>query len=107
MRKGDHVFCDKITDESVFKTLPDIKWRSVNGELVVLNLKSGEYFTFNGLGAKTWENIVNDIKLGDIADIILKDYNKKTRDDILFDIVVFIENLVKQNLVEQFVPDDG
>jgi hypothetical protein len=47
----------------------------LQGEAVLLNLQSGIYFGLNPLGARIWELIQKPIKVGDILQELLMEYN--------------------------------
>ena len=44
----------KLSPGSVFKPAEGITWRDIKGELIVLQLASGEYFSFNEIGRSAW-----------------------------------------------------
>jgi len=37
-----------------FSPSEDVTWRDIDGEMVVLNIKTGEYFSFNQVGREIW-----------------------------------------------------
>lgn len=48
------------------KCNPDIHGTAMDGEMVLLNLWSGRYYTLNAVGAMVWECIREGRTLGDI-----------------------------------------
>ena len=46
---------------------PDIVHENFGGEIVVLNLISGQYFGLNGSGATVWQSVVAGYSVADIA----------------------------------------
>ena len=43
-----------IEPDSLFQTAANITWRDIRGELIALQLDSGEYFSFNEIGRLVW-----------------------------------------------------
>lgn len=56
-----------ISPNDIFKSTDEVTWRDVNGELVVLKLTSGEYFSFNAIGRLTWMNLSEGKSIGLIS----------------------------------------
>lgn len=63
-----------ITATDVFIPTPDVSWRDLNGEVVVLHLKTGEYHTFNEVGRAMWRHLISKKSIRDIAVEICKEY---------------------------------
>lgn len=64
-----------ISPNDIFKSTDEVTWRDVNGELVVLKLTSGEYFSFNAIGRLTWMNLSEGKSIADAIDTIAAEYD--------------------------------
>ena len=53
---------------------PDVVFRILDGEAVLLNLKSGVYFGLNEMGTKIWNNLVENPSLEHAYSRILREY---------------------------------
>ena len=53
---------------------PDVMFRHLNDEAVLLDLKSGTYFGLNDVGARTWQLILEHGRLADVLDALLDEY---------------------------------
>lgn len=74
-----------------------------DGETILVNLKNGNYYSFDKLGAVIWELIENNVSLNKIIEIIngkFPESGKKAEADI----DAFIQNLLKENLL---IEDSG
>ena len=88
----------EIAAASTYKAPDNYSWRDVNNELVVLNLQSGEYFTFNNVGRLIWL-AVNDGKTVDEIMRSVVDQYATTEDKALTDVKAFIGNLLSEGLL--------
>jgi hypothetical protein len=84
--------------ERVPKKNPDIIWKDVKGETILLNPVSGKYFGLNKVGCAFWEKIDDKRNLSEIAELLLKDFNVE-KERLLKDIGDLIKTLVENHLV--------
>ena len=61
--------------ETVFKPTQNVAWRDVNDEVVILDLKSGEYYTLNSVGQFIWKSAMQDMPLTDIQQAIVDEFD--------------------------------
>ena len=88
----------KISPKDVFKTTDEVTWRDVNGELVVLKLTSGEYFSFNAVGRLTWMNLSEGKSIADAIETIAAEYDV-THEQAELDVHTFVEGLLSNDLL--------
>jgi len=77
---------------------PHIVHDSIDGETILINLKNGNYYSFDKLGAVIWELIEKNISLNKLSEImtkILPEAGKKVEADM----DTFVQNLLKENLL--------
>lgn len=43
-----------------FRPHPDVVWREVDGEVVLLHVLTGEYFGLDPVGSRVWQLLVHD-----------------------------------------------
>ena len=53
---------------------PEILWKEIDGEVVLLNPKSGDYFGLNSVGASFWERVGDGGSMDDITTILLEEF---------------------------------
>ncbi len=53
---------------------PQVMSRPVGEETVLLDLESGMYFGLDGVGKRIWESVGNGLTLGEIAAVIVSEF---------------------------------
>jgi hypothetical protein len=56
------------------KISPDVVFRTLDGEAVLLNLQSGVYFGLNEMGTKIWNILAENCSLEEVHSRILQEY---------------------------------
>lgn len=88
----------EILAASTYKAPDNYSWRDVNNELVVLNLQSGEYFTFNDVGRLIWLTLNDGKSVEDIAKAVVEQYST-AEEKAMADVKAFISNLLSEGLL--------
>ena len=76
---------------------PDVMFRQLDDEAVLLDLKSGIYFGLNGVGARTWELILEHGRLSEVRDALLREY-EVDRNSVERDLLALAAELVARQL---------
>ena len=72
----------------------------LDGECVVLELKSGEYFGLNELGSRIWSLVSEPMSVNEVRDSILNEYEVDDLKQCELDVCNFIAELVSDGLIE-------
>ena len=88
----------RVAENSRFRAHEDLSWRDIKGDLVVLNLKSAQYTTFNGVGRAIWISLTDGKTVGQVADDIAGQYDAR-RNVILADVCQFTSRLFYAGLL--------
>lgn len=64
-----------VTLATRFTPSPDVAFREVSGEGVLLDLESGTYFGLNGVATRAWTMVVEGRSLGDIHRALADEYD--------------------------------
>lgn len=88
----------EIASASTYKAPDNYSWRDVNNELVVLNLQSGEYFTFNNVGRLIWLSVNDGKTVDEITRSVMEQY-ATTEEKAVADVKAFIGNLLSEGLL--------
>jgi hypothetical protein len=77
---------------------PKVVHETIEGETVILNLDSGNYYSLEGLSGDIWSLLERDASAGEIIDWICRLYegDKREMEDAISD---FINNLLKEGLI--------
>ncbi|MEP0391125.1 MAG: PqqD family protein [Erythrobacter sp.] len=87
----------QLTDR--FTVSEDVVVREVSGELVLLDLNSGQYFGLDAVGARIWELLADAPRnLIDICDQIEKEFDAP-RERIEADMMALAKQLQEQELI--------
>jgi hypothetical protein len=76
---------------------PDVMFRNLNDEAVLLDLKTGTYFGLNDVGARTWELILEHGRLSQVADRLMQEFDVD-RMAVERDLLVLAGQLVARQL---------
>jgi hypothetical protein len=84
--------------ESRVQVNEDVLFQELQGESVLLNLKSGIYFGLDPIGTRIWQLFAEHDALSDIARVIADEYDV-SRDRCETDLVVLVTELERQGLI--------
>ncbi|PKN51757.1 MAG: PqqD family protein [Deltaproteobacteria bacterium HGW-Deltaproteobacteria-13] len=84
--------------ERIPKKNPDIIWKNVRGEIVLLNPVTGKYYGLNKVGCAFWEKIDGTKSLSDISALLLDEFNVE-KERLLKDLEALIKTLTENKLV--------
>lgn len=89
---------DPILTSNTFKPPEEVSWRDVNGEMVVLKLTSGEYYTFNEVGRITWLALSEGKNIKETVQMVIDEHDV-TPEKAKSDVENFAMSLIKQELL--------
>lgn len=81
------------------KKNPDIIWKNVRGETVLLNPESGKYYGLNKVGCAFWEKVDGKKSVSEIADLLLDEFSVE-KDRLLKDLEDLLTTLTENNLIK-------
>lgn len=88
----------KLSPGSVFKPAEGITWRDIKGELIVLQLASGEYFSFNEIGSSAWLALAEMKSMQQVIEAVTAEYDVTTS-QAEADVVSFVQGLLQNKLL--------
>ncbi len=91
---------DGLDGSEVYTICEDFTWRDVNDEVVVLNVKSGEYFTFNDVGRFVWKAISSGKNVDESVRMVVDEYDVEP-EKAASEIRDFIRNIVAQKMLKK------
>lgn len=80
---------------------PHIVHETIDGETILMDLRTGNYFSIEKSGVTIWEILV---QTGNVNDLLIKAEefsNPESSKRVLTDIQTFVEKLIKENLLKQ------
>lgn len=85
---------------------PDVVWAELDGELVLLDLRTGSYYGLNRVGADIWRLLAQGCTAETILSHLVADYDIGA-DQVRWDLRTFIDGLVACGLAQYEEPDGG
>jgi len=82
---------------------PDVVFRALGTEAIVLNLESGVYFGLNDVGARIW-TLLQDRDLAAVIEVLVEEYDASVT-DIEADVLTLVDELVHKGLVARRLSD--
>lgn len=86
--------------ETVFKPTQNVAWRDVNNEIVILDLKSGEYYTLNSVGQFIWKTAMQNMPLTAIKQALIDEFNVDP-ERAEQDLQAFITAMIKEGMLHE------
>jgi len=83
---------------------PDVLFRLVGGEGVLVNLNTEQYLGVNAVGARMWAALRDAESIQSAYDVLLDEYEVPAA-ELRADLEEFIGRLLEQQLIEMRTPD--
>jgi hypothetical protein len=89
-----------MNDRQGYRTSgPHVAAKLMDGELVVINLRNGLYYSSAGVGVHIWQGIEQGVSFSQIVDNVMGHYDVLA-DRATADVAAFIDKLATESLVE-------
>ena len=86
-------------DRTVLCTSSDVQGTTMDGETVLLDLRTGRYYTLNRLGSVIWEHCAGQSTIADIHTAICERF-EVAPERALDDLVMVVNELLQEGLLE-------
>jgi hypothetical protein len=90
----------------MWKLSPDVVFRDLDGEAVILDLASGTYFGLNEVGTRVWRLVDEGREASQITDIVAHEY-QADRATIARDVERLLEELRTRRLIVAVAETDA
>ena len=81
-----------ISINTVVSHRKDIDSTDLNGDIVMMDLEKGKYFSLNSVGSRIWELIEEPIEINKVVDSLLEEY-EISRNECEDNVLEFLEKL--------------
>lgn len=89
----------KFTPDTKITPHADVVWRLVEGEVVLLNVMSGQYYSLDAVGSRVWELIPQEgAALGTVCAALAQEFDA-SGDQIQQDVETLMGHLVAADLI--------
>lgn len=88
-----------LTLDTVVRPVADVLWRDLEGEAVLVDLRSGTYFGLDPVGTRIWASLEKGVALREALRAVLEAFEvpeERAREDLL----ALAERLVAKRLLE-------
>ncbi|WP_163544376.1 PqqD family protein [Occultella kanbiaonis] len=76
-----------------------VTWREIDGEMVILDLKTSKYLTTNRAGTTLVRLLAEDRSTGDLTDALVTEFGIST-DQAAGDVATFVDSLEQWGLLQ-------
>ncbi|WP_154795465.1 PqqD family protein [Occultella kanbiaonis] len=76
-----------------------VTWREIDGEMVILDLKTSKYLTTNRAGTTLVRLLAEDRSTGDLTDALVTEFGIST-DQAAGDVATFVDSLEQRGLLQ-------
>jgi len=89
----------KFTPDTKITPHADVVWRLVEGEVVLLNVMSGQYYSLDAVGSRVWELIAQDgAAIGTVSATLAQEFDAPV-ERIQQDIETLMSHLLAVDLI--------
>lgn len=87
-----------ISINTIVSHRKDIDTTDLNGDLVMMDLEEGRYFSLNSVGSRIWELIEKPIEVNKVIDSLLDEYDTN-RNECEENVLEFLEKLNDSKII--------
>lgn len=88
-----------MSDTNRIRTSPHVEFTAVDGEVVLLDRRSGVYFGLNEIGSLIWQGLVKNLSVDEILTAIEKQYEVDRR-TLLADLSRLLDTMQAKGLIQ-------
>lgn len=86
--------------QATLKRNPDLLAVDMDGETVMMDMESGNYFGINEVGSHIWELLESNQSIETIIDDVKRHFEAKEDDNVQDDVLAFLNDMQEQSLVQ-------
>ncbi|HYX26520.1 MAG TPA: PqqD family protein [Thermoanaerobaculia bacterium] len=94
-----------VTPSSVLRRRPDVRYRRIEGEAVVLRQSAAEVLVLNGVGADVLDLADGQRPVGEWIDTLAQEYGED-RETVARDVLAFAGEAADAGLLEPALPEE-
>ena len=87
-----------FSDDTTFASVEGISSAELDGEAVLLDVNSGQYFGLNGVGARIMTLIQKPMSIRSICDALINEFDVE-REQLVQDVHAFMSEMTEHRLV--------
>lgn len=87
-----------VTTDTVVAVSPDVLWQEVQGEVILLDLGQGQYFSLDPVGCRMWKLLLGGITVGEAVEQ-LREVFEVDADRLRADLLELVATLHDRQLV--------
>jgi Coenzyme PQQ synthesis protein D (PqqD) len=97
---SDHLLNQMTLERTVFRPSAHVQGTSIEGETVLLDLSTGQYYTLNHLGSVIWEHCTGLNTISDIHAVLCHRFDVAPN-QALDDLVALVDCLIQEGLLQE------
>lgn len=87
-----------LSINSIVEHRKDIDTTDLNGDIVMMDLEEGRYFSLNGVGSRIWELIEQPVEINKVIESLLKEYDV-SRNECEKNVMEFLNKLYSAKII--------
>jgi hypothetical protein len=93
-----------VTIDSILVRDPELAAADLDGNIVMLSVRAGSYFGFNGVGSEIWQMLAGPRRVADIFDTLAQSHDVDAA-ALSRDVLPFLQTLIDRGLARRLDPD--
>lgn len=95
-----------VTTDSILVQHSDIPVADIDGQIVLLSVRAGAYFGFNGVASDIWQMLSGPCRVSAIFDALSQSHDVDVA-TLSRDVLPFLQTLIDRQLVRHVGPDEA
>lgn len=88
----------EICDDQMLQRRPDMLFSSIDDEVVMMSVESGEYYGLNAVASRIWELLESPCTFGRLVNQLLREFDID-EETCRRDVLVFLDRMLKKDLI--------
>lgn len=89
----------EITLKTIIAHKKDLPSTNIDGEIALMNIETGKYFTMNLVGSDIWNKTINPISVENLVSSMKNEYDIDI-DTCRQQVLIFLEKLLCEGIIE-------
>ena len=84
--------------DSIIVRNNDIVFSDIDGDVIMMSIQKGKYYSMEEIGSRIWELIKDDMEVSTLCKVLCEEYNIE-KEQCKIDVLKFLNDLAEENLI--------